>query len=341
METRRIRKAWISGLWIVLFLASALSSLATPVAAQPDRQPPYPQGEREYFYATGHYVSGPFLTFYRTHGGERIFGNPQTEVFYDSQAGLWVQYFDNVRMEYHADQPAPYTVQLGLLGDLLGYRAPPISTDQIPRGNPLRRYFPETGHVVSFAFLTFYDENGGLDVFGYPITEPLVENGRIVQYFQRARMEWHPERQRDDRVALGALGIRYIQRFGVPAQYQASQPPPSLPLSTEPTLAASSSGLNVWAFVRNVVTGREGYQTVYVYVTDTTRQPVSGAAVTVAVNFPSNTVTYTANPTDSRGITSVTFPVHSLPPGQRILVDVTVRSGNRLQTGQTFFVPWY
>lgn len=340
MGSEKVRRAWISGLLAVLLLVAVLPSLLPPAAALDPRQPPFPEGESEYFYATGHYVRGPFLTFYRTRGGARIFGNPQTEVFYDSQSGLWVQYFDNVRMEYHANQPDQYRVQLGLLGDLLGYRTPPIPADQIPAASPLRRYFPETGHVVSFAFLTFYDQNGGLDIFGYPITEPLVENGRIVQYFQRARMEWHPERQRDERVALGALGIRYIQRFGVPAQYQASQSPPSAPLSAEPA-GAPSAGLNAWAFVRNVVTGREGYQTVYVYVTNATRQPVNGAAVTVVVHFPSNPVTYTAAPTDSRGITSVTFPIHSLPPGQRIVVDVTVRAGSQTQSAQTFFVPWY
>lgn len=341
MVGKRVHRTWIGRLLAALFLTGTFLNLASPAVAQYPLQPPYPEGEREYFYSTGHYVSGPFLTFYRTHGGARIFGNPQTEVFYDAQSGLWVQYFDNVRMEYHVNQAAPYTVQLGLLGDLLGYRASPIPADQAQRGNPFRRYFPETGHVVSFAFLTFYDENGGLDIFGYPISEPQVENGRIVQYFQRARMEWHPERQRDDRVALGALGIRYIQRFGVPAQVQAVAPPPIPNLTPAATSSTSSSGLIVYPFVRNVVTGREGYQTVYVYATNADRQPVVGAGVTVTVRFPSGPATYIADPTDTRGITSVTFPIHSLPPGQRIVVDVTVRSGNQTQTGQTFFVPWY
>ncbi|MBN1956521.1 MAG: Ig-like domain-containing protein [Anaerolineae bacterium] len=323
---------------IGLFLASGIL-LTRPAVAQPHLQPPYPEGESEYFYSTGHYVSGPFLEFYRLHGEARTFGYPQTEVFYDAQSGLWVQYFDNVRMEWHPGNRDPYKVQLGLLAEILGRRYPAISSDQIPYGNPFRRYFSETGHVVSFAFLTFYDENGGLDVFGYPISEPMVENGRIVQYFQRARMEWHPERQRDERVVLGALGMEYIEQYGVPQSARERQQ--YIPRTQQPASSTAVSSLRVWPFVRNVITGREGEQTVYVYVTDQARQPVAGATASIAVHLPSQTVTYSAEPTDSRGITSVTFPITSLPPGRRIIVDVTVRLGTQVQTGQTFFVPWY
>ena len=55
-------------------------------------------------------------------------------------------------------------------------------------------YYDATGHNVAFAFRTFFDRNGGLDRFGYPRTEELMENGLRVQYFQRARMEYHPDK---------------------------------------------------------------------------------------------------------------------------------------------------
>ena len=335
----RNRTLW-QPIGVMIGVVLVLLAVRLPVSAVPNVQPPFPQGESEYFYSTGHTVQGPFLEFYRTRGGARIFGYPQTEVFYDPRIGLWVQYFDNVRMEWHPENPEPYKVQLGLLAELLGHRYPPIPSSRIPRGNPYRRYFPETGHVVSFAFLVFYDENGGLDIFGYPISEPMVENGRIVQYFQRARMEWHPERPRDERVVLGALGLAYMQRFGVPEQYRRRQPPPANIRGSVPTVETVSS-INVWAFVRNVITGREGYQTVYVYVTDAGRRPASGAVATIAVHFPPETVQYTAGPTDSRGLASVTFPIHALPPGRKIIIDVTVRLGQQTRSTQTFFVPWY
>lgn len=54
-------------------------------------------------------------------------------------------------------------------------------------------YFPQTQHTLSNAFKHFWDKNGGVDIFGYPISEEFVENGRTVQYFERAVFEYHSE----------------------------------------------------------------------------------------------------------------------------------------------------
>jgi len=56
------------------------------------------------------------------------------------------------------------------------------------------RYFEETGHTVRGEFLRFYERYGGRAIFGYPLTRVLVEDGRQVQYFQRARMELYPDK---------------------------------------------------------------------------------------------------------------------------------------------------
>lgn len=68
------------------------------------------------------------------------------------------------------------------------------------------RYFPDTGHTVRGEFLDFYNSRGGLRIFGFPITEEFQLNGRAVQYFQRVRMELHPEKQAAERVQLALLG---------------------------------------------------------------------------------------------------------------------------------------
>ncbi len=54
------------------------------------------------------------------------------------------------------------------------------------------RYFPETGHTVHGEMLQFFKESGGTDAFGVPLTDELVENGRTVQYFERAIVEHAP-----------------------------------------------------------------------------------------------------------------------------------------------------
>ena len=68
------------------------------------------------------------------------------------------------------------------------------------------QYFPETGHTVRGEFLDYFNQHGGLRIFGYPITEQFTLNGRTVQYFQRARLDLYPENQASQRVRLGLLG---------------------------------------------------------------------------------------------------------------------------------------
>ncbi len=52
-----------------------------------------------------------------------------------------------------------------------------------------------TGIPVASEFQSFYDDKGGLRVFGYPITDPYEDFDRevLVQYFQRMRLELDPD----------------------------------------------------------------------------------------------------------------------------------------------------
>lgn len=54
-------------------------------------------------------------------------------------------------------------------------------------------YFPETQHHVPEVFAEAWWRFGGLPIVGYPVTEPIERDGRMVQYFERAVMEWHAE----------------------------------------------------------------------------------------------------------------------------------------------------
>ncbi|MEA2576361.1 MAG: hypothetical protein QOH93_3659 [Chloroflexia bacterium] len=55
------------------------------------------------------------------------------------------------------------------------------------------KYFRETRQTVGHDFLKFYNIYGGTTTFGYPISPEQVVNGTLVQQFERARMEWHPD----------------------------------------------------------------------------------------------------------------------------------------------------
>ena len=74
------------------------------------------------------------------------------------------------------------------------------------------RCFPETGQCISGRFRSFWEENGGLAVFGYPIAAPSQEinhdDGQpyLTQWFERNRFELHPEISAPYDVLLGRLG---------------------------------------------------------------------------------------------------------------------------------------
>jgi VanW like protein/TAT (twin-arginine translocation) pathway signal sequence len=65
-------------------------------------------------------------------------------------------------------------------------------------------FFPETGHNIWYKFRRHYERNGGLELFGLPLTEALSDNGLQVQYFERARFEYRPDLP--DGVTLSLLG---------------------------------------------------------------------------------------------------------------------------------------
>jgi hypothetical protein len=87
--------------------------------------------------------------------------------------------------------------------------------------DPAWRYFPATGHVLAWGFKGFWDGNGGLPVFGYPLTEEFAEKNpdtgafHTVQYVERQRFEWHPEYQGTPyAVLLGRLGAQLLELQG-------------------------------------------------------------------------------------------------------------------------------
>ncbi|MFN8512636.1 MAG: L,D-transpeptidase [Thermomicrobiales bacterium] len=210
--------------WITLLIALALvipAPLALVGAAPPTVV---------YFPATGHNLGGAFLTYWRAHGALPTFGYPLSEEFTevsaeDAQPYL-VQYFERARFEYHPENPAPWDVLLGHLGRALSaplVKTPPfapVPATSAPSGDD-RAYFPETGHTLSHGFLAYWRRNGELPLFGYPLSEEFVEqsptNGQpyTVQYFERARFEWHPENPEPYQVLLGHLGRQIAQARGV------------------------------------------------------------------------------------------------------------------------------
>jgi hypothetical protein len=81
-----------------------------------------------------------------------------------------------------------------------------------------QRCFAETGFCIEGRIREFWEQNGGLTVFGFPVTpqqQETIEGASLqVQWFQRNRLELHPENARPYDVLLGRLGADRLAQQG-------------------------------------------------------------------------------------------------------------------------------
>lgn len=214
---------------IMLFLISGMLPTAPALANTA-------AGTPVFFPETGHTLAYSFREFYDRQGGLAVIGLPLTEVFMEE--GRPVQYFERARLEWHGELAL---TMAGLLGRWASEgRAAEPAFARVVSASAGDAYFPETGHSLGGAFRSFWLNNGGLATFGYPISEPFAETNPedgqsySVQYFERARFEYHPENSVRYRVLLGHLGRQYLAVHPAPAT----------------ALAAVASAAQAWDAVR-------------------------------------------------------------------------------------------
>ena len=106
-------------------------------------------------------------------------------------------------------------------GAVISSRLPSTSQPDPGTTSPDWTYYPETGHYLANDFRDFWDNNGGLPVFGYPMTEefdylsPETGNAHAAQMTERQRFEWHPDNIGTPyAVLLGRLGETILQEQG-------------------------------------------------------------------------------------------------------------------------------
>src|SRR5205814_6102229 len=69
-------------------------------------------------------------------------------------------------------------------------------TDPVESSDPQvtgSTYFTETEQAIAPQFASYWQERGGLERFGYPISRPAMIQGYLSQFFERAVFEYHPE----------------------------------------------------------------------------------------------------------------------------------------------------
>jgi hypothetical protein len=87
-----------------------------------------------------------------------------------------------------------------------------------PTSYAAQRCFTETNQCIDGRIAEFWEQNGGLAVFGFPIgpLEQTTVDGKTftVQRFERNRLELHPENKRPYDVLLGRLGADRLGQQG-------------------------------------------------------------------------------------------------------------------------------
>ncbi|NTU80073.1 MAG: hypothetical protein HGA45_11820 [Chloroflexales bacterium] len=196
------------------------------------------QTDARCFPETGNCISGPVRQYWERNGGLPVFGYPLTPLQTETVEG-WtgpVQWFERDRVEDHSNEGKG--VLAGRLGvERLAQQGRPWqfrALGQPPQ--PGCRGFAETGYYMCGGFLANWERNGGLARFGFPITDQIVERlgggDYTVQYFERRRMEFHPENRPPYDILLGLLGSEVRANLG-PVVLPTPLPPTPVPVSQQ------------------------------------------------------------------------------------------------------------
>ena len=283
--------------------------------------------DSEYFAQTGHNVRGEFLRYYRSVPNPTlVFGYPLTEQF-TSKDGKAVQYFQRARFE---------------LDPLQGVKLTPVGREtytpdrQLVINNQFAcRTFTETGHSVCFAFLEFFEQNGGVAEFGYPISPFEFRNNQIVQYFENARFEWRPGLAEGQRIGLTDLGRIYFDQLGEDPAFLRSVP------SGISGIAPTILDLQVHAFPSKAVTTATDRQTIYVLVQDQNLQPVGVATGFATIRLPNGEGLSQSFHVNERGVGTFSFDYQNQLNGRLVYIDIVVTYNSLKGTTATSFRIWY
>jgi LPXTG-site transpeptidase (sortase) family protein len=182
-----------------LFLRALLALTIALTAAVPllEARPTTAEAPRTYYVEkTGHLLTEPFLSFWIENEGLTSLGFPVTEPLY--HAGRITQYFEFGALLLKNNGEVT-RIKVGR--DLLATRHEPdyligsrrVGSDRNPKGftSPRKSEAIERpgAYRLSGSIRSFYEQSGGEERFGKPLSNPYVVTGQQVQWFEYGRIE--------------------------------------------------------------------------------------------------------------------------------------------------------
>jgi len=290
------------------------------------------QGGTEYFPETGHYITGDFHAFYFANPQARlVYGLPVTEAVIDPETGRLVQYFENARFEYYAENMAGDKVRLTPLGQSLYEHGTYITglTESTPNCYQQEHW----DYPVCFSFHSFYEQYGGERQFGQPVSGLEYLRGRLVQFFEYAQLVWMPENPAESEIVVAQLGLKYF--FANETNLSKLEPIRNFEYNL------NISEIRVSAFPKRAVVSNGSDQVIDVIARDQNNAPLATAIIYVSLRYPDGSQTEIKQlATDEFGLASFAFPASASELG---VVDVLVRlTYNDLESiAVTSFRIWY
>ncbi len=303
------------------------------------------QVEERCFAETGFCISGAIRAYWERNGGLAVFGLPISPLRFETiedWTGL-VQWFERDRLEDRTAQGQG--VLAGRLGvEYLDHIGTPWEWGDVTEAGPGCLAFPEqSGHQICGAFAAYWQRNGGLERFGVPITgefETMVEDQpRTVQYFERRRIERHPDNAPPFDILIGLLGRELYE------EQLANQPVPE----PVPPGAVPHPGGVCATNAPEPVQGAQAWMTVPEppLLTDTTlcvrlildNQAIEGAEARAIARY--RTVTTEVGPatTGPDGVAAISFNISTATPGFTVVMSAQVIHDGQTYMAETSFTP--
>jgi hypothetical protein len=228
----------------------------------------------EYFPNTGYWIGGKIKEYYHSiYDAEEIIGCPISEEYYDETSGLQTQYFEKAILKIYSTSAGDEYVGMSRLGAYYYVPGEKLEISQIGGC----KLFEGSPNKVCFEFLEFYEQHGGVDIFGLPISEFELSDGWIVQYFENSRIEWKPNVDGENNVVVSNLGALNFYSQNSLAKEQKT-------ISNNIPIQIDSISISVTPGSPTVQIGDD--LEIYITVVDQLLKPVEEALLVYSIYYP-------------------------------------------------------